>query len=97
MSNKYTSTSNKASNLYRETIYREICNNIRFTDEISLRLPALVPLVSGSGLSGISIVLVTLEMKWSPIFAGIYLSLVQLWSLDSIYGSGEISSFAVPS
>lgn len=71
MSNKDTSTSNKAPNVYSETLYREICNNIRFTDEMSLRLLGLVPLVSGSGISGIFIVLVNVEMKWSPIFAGI--------------------------
>lgn len=71
MVNEATGASNVESARHSETLYREICNNIRFTDEVSLRLLALVPLVSGTGISGIFIVLANLEMKWSPIFAGI--------------------------
>lgn len=37
------------------TFYRETCNNIRTTDEISFKLLGLVPLVSGAGIFGISL------------------------------------------
>lgn len=36
-------------------IYREVCNNIRSTDEISFRLLGLVPLLSAAGIFGISL------------------------------------------
>lgn len=36
------------------TLYRETCNNIRTTDEISFKLLGLVPLVSGAGIFFIS-------------------------------------------
>ena len=37
------------------TLYRETCNNIRATDEISFKLLGLVPLVSGAGIFFISL------------------------------------------
>ncbi len=37
------------------TLYRETCNNIRATDEISFKLLGLVPLISGAGIFFISL------------------------------------------
>ena len=53
-----------------DTRYQQLCENLRFTDEISFKLLGLVPFVSGAAFS---VALVRGQAFWSP--AVFYLSL----------------------
>jgi hypothetical protein len=70
-----------------DTKYEQICNNIRFTDEISFKLLGLVPLISGSA---IVVILLKGETVWSPAiyFLSLFGALVTLglfrWELRNI-------------
>lgn len=48
----------------KDTVYEQICANIRFTDEISFKLLGLVPLISGATIAA---VLLKNETTWSPM------------------------------
>lgn len=69
------------------TIYREVCNNIRTTDEVSFRLLGLVPLVTAAGIFGI---IYKPEFVSSPlavvitIFAAIVTSALFCWELRNL-------------
>lgn len=70
-----------------ENYYTNLCNNIRFTDDISFKLLGLVPLFSGSGML---VAVLRSEYFWSPaIYAmAAFGSLVTLglfrWELRNI-------------
>lgn len=51
-----------------ENFYTNLCNNIRYTDEISFKLLGLVPLFSGSGML---VAVLKSEYFWTPAIYGI--------------------------
>jgi hypothetical protein len=70
-----------------DSVYLEICQNIRTTDDISFKLLGLVPLVSGAG---IVVALLNSDLLWSPAIyliallgAGITFGLFR-WELKNI-------------
>ena len=52
----------------RESYYTNLCNNIRFTDDISFKLLGLVPLFSGAGML---VAVLKSEYTWSPAIYGL--------------------------
>lgn len=70
-----------------DSVYREICQNIRVTDDISFKLLGFVPLISGAG---VVIALLNSDVLWSPAIylisilgAGITFGLFR-WELKNI-------------
>jgi hypothetical protein len=70
-----------------DSLYVEICTNIRETDDISFKLLGLVPLISGAG---VVVALLNSDVLWSPAIylisilgAGITFGLFR-WELKNI-------------
>lgn len=73
--------------MIEDPLYREVCANIRVTDDISFKLLGFVPLVSGAG---IVVVLIQSSVQWSPAIylismlgAGVTFGLFR-WELKNI-------------
>ncbi len=81
-----------------DDVYREVCANIRATDEISLKLLAAVPLATGIGIS----LLVTTSTKDLPGIARSFLSLfaaviafaIYRWERKNIASCGHYRQWA---
>lgn len=68
--------------MQNDSTYREICNNVRVTDDISFKLLSLVPLVSGSA---VLVLVMKADIFWSPgMFCGVATAEVEL-------GAGEFA------